>query len=278
MSGQSAGSNRSGNVLVEFALIALVLYFILAAVVEMGRALFAAQVLQQAATVAARELSRTPLPPTGTLRDILNGHPAAQQVFSEDYLVVTPAMRGGLTLEQYFADKPTVNRLLLPLMIAQAVNGEMWVHYPGQLVASETAESGYTVRIPVVQYDASGTATIIRLVPVLEEISPNPNHDPFNPQEEWSPFNLMASSITEPSQRGLIAVRINYPFQAATLTGFVEGEDGYPQPVETTAGDYGPYADPFDGGLGRQAALARNVRPFRKVLSAQAIFRREIFE
>ena len=55
---------RRGSVLVEFALIALVLYLILAATLEFGRALFGAQVLQQAADIAAREISRTPLPPT----------------------------------------------------------------------------------------------------------------------------------------------------------------------------------------------------------------------
>ena len=39
----------------------------------------------------------------------------------------------------------------------------------------------------------------------------------------------------------------------------------------------GPYAGAF--GLGRQLALAGNVvRPFRKLVSAQAIFRREVFE
>ncbi len=39
---------------------------------------------------------------------------------------------------------------------------------------------------------------------------------------------------------------------------------------------FGPYAGP--SGLGQQAALGKVVRPFRKVLSAQAIFRRVIFE
>jgi len=39
----------------------------------------------------------------------------------------------------------------------------------------------------------------------------------------------------------------------------------------------GPYAGTF--GLGRQLALAgRTVRPFRKVVSAQAIYRREVVE
>ena len=49
---------RRGSVLVEFALIALILYLILAATIEFGRALMAAQLLQQAADIAAREVVR----------------------------------------------------------------------------------------------------------------------------------------------------------------------------------------------------------------------------
>lgn len=48
---------RRGSVLVEFALIALILYLILAATIEFGRALMAAQLLQQAADIAVREVA-----------------------------------------------------------------------------------------------------------------------------------------------------------------------------------------------------------------------------
>jgi hypothetical protein len=42
-------------------------------------------------------------------------------------------------------------------------------------------------------------------------------------------------------------------------------------------GAIGPYAGQF--GLGRQLALAgRTLRPFRKLISAQAIYRREVVE
>ena len=51
---------RCGSVLVEFALIALILYLILAATIEFGRALMAAQLLQQAADIAAREVRGRP--------------------------------------------------------------------------------------------------------------------------------------------------------------------------------------------------------------------------
>jgi hypothetical protein len=42
-------------------------------------------------------------------------------------------------------------------------------------------------------------------------------------------------------------------------------------------GGVGPYAGAY--GLGRQLALGgRTVRPFRKLISAQAIYRREVVE
>ena len=41
-------------------------------------------------------------------------------------------------------------------------------------------------------------------------------------------------------------------------------------------GVVGTYSGPY--GLGRQFAFVREVRPYRKLLSAQAIFRREVFQ
>ena len=52
---------RRGAVLVEFALIALTMYILIAAVIEFGRLMHGAQTLQAAADLAARELSRVPL-------------------------------------------------------------------------------------------------------------------------------------------------------------------------------------------------------------------------
>jgi hypothetical protein len=102
--------------------------------------------------------------------------------------------------------------------------------------------------------------------------------------------------------RGLAAVRINYPYQAAMLSGFqpslptatdplppnmsnpILADDGSvreansaPGGLVDDGGQVGTYAGPF--GLGRQLALAgRTVRPFRKLVSAQAIYRREVVE
>jgi hypothetical protein len=99
-----------------------------------------------------------------------------------------------------------------------------------------------------------------------------------------------------------VAVRVNYPFQASALTGFraspptdvdplprnvanfIVADDAGVQQTNVAPGDpiedpgaVGPYAGAF--GLGRQLALAgQTVRPFRKVVSAQAIYRREVVE
>ena len=272
---------RRGTQLIEFAFVALILYLLLAAIIEFGRALFAAQVLQQAADTAARELSRTPMPPTGTLTGptgMFATNQAAQQIYQEQYLVVD--LPAGQTLPDFFADKPVLNRLLMPLMI---FNPHKQVYqYPGQLVADAAMPNGFTVRIPIVQYtpgtslSSPGTDAIVSYIPVVEEISPDPASDPFSPTAESSPFNLVAATVP-PAQRGMIALRINYPFQAATLSAYTPGPNGGSIPITTTeGGDFRPYAG--DDSLGRQAALGKTVRPFRRVLSAQAIYRREVFE
>jgi hypothetical protein len=102
--------------------------------------------------------------------------------------------------------------------------------------------------------------------------------------------------------RGLAAVRVNYPYQAALLSGFrtsvptaidplppnistpIFADDSSVQQLNSTPGGLldddgaiGPYAGPF--GLGRQLALAgQTLRPFRKLITAQAIYRREVFQ
>ena len=48
---------RPGNVLLEFALIATILFLLLAVILDFGRATFAAQTIEQAADHIARELA-----------------------------------------------------------------------------------------------------------------------------------------------------------------------------------------------------------------------------
>src|SRR5438105_8926548 len=79
---------RRGSVLIEFALIALVLYLLLGSIIEFGRALHGAGTIQQAADVMARELSRTPMPPAITFQDALNRADVRQRIFDDRLLVI----------------------------------------------------------------------------------------------------------------------------------------------------------------------------------------------
>ena len=61
--------NRRGQALVEFAVVSLVVYMLLAAILTFGQMLYSAQGLQQAVDTAAREISRTPLPAGSRAQD-----------------------------------------------------------------------------------------------------------------------------------------------------------------------------------------------------------------
>ena len=57
---------EDGAALIEFALVSLVLYLLLASTVDFGRLFFSAQGLQDVARVAAREFATAPLPAVTT--------------------------------------------------------------------------------------------------------------------------------------------------------------------------------------------------------------------
>jgi hypothetical protein len=121
--------------------------------------------------------------------------------------------------------------------------------------------------------------------------------------------------------RGIVALRINFPFQSDSMSSFRRDPTADDYPFEATIGrpnaaddfsvgvsappppdgtsltDAGltqtladgtvVYAGTYGGqyGLGAQGALGsqamtggRPVRPYRRVISAQAIYRREVFE
>jgi len=222
---------RRGSVLIEFALIALVLYLILAATIEFGRALFGAQILQQAADTAAREIARTPGLPvaTATLQDVLynnsdNTYSVARQTIFDEHLlqikysdIINPI--GKEPLVTYFNGKPIVNQLLFPLMIMGTDSqGDAVLQYPGILPAANPVPNGPMFNVAVVSSYAGGSEGTITYVPVIQEILPASDpayQDPTNPDN--SPFSLTAKNVPV-TQRGVVALRINYPFQAATLS------------------------------------------------------------
>ena len=286
--GKPSRRREQGGILLEFALLSLVFYMLVALVVDFGRMMFVAQTLQDAARVAARELAVIPLPANITFEEVLDQEVVQNRIFNTGNLVIDIT---GLTDDQLatqIAGLPIVNQMLVPLMITERLEDRTLIRYPGALLGDSSDESGeaLTVGIPRIashSQDSSGETvqTTIEWIPILEEIA------------EGS-FTLASTG----PQPGLAAVRLNYPFQAAMITGFLPNPEG---PFEPTIGNpitaddegvvqlnetpgtllpdggvVGTYSGTY--GLGRQFAFAREVRPYRKLLSAQAIYRREVFQ
>ncbi len=316
--------SRSGQSLVEFAVVALVMYMLLAAIVTFGHMLYVAQGLQSAADLAAREMSRTnfnavnpvssqPLTfedVTTTQVGLADNDLFRTNVYDEAWLVIDldkfyAEHPGGSVFEILVPQMPPVNQQLAVLMIVDrpliappetiGPFGEVlppgppvlrrFLRYPGALLPRQSAIqppssspnypssvlTEFKVEIPLV--DETGAVTSV--VDVIEEI--RAIDDPV------SPF-----SVSHPRFRGIVALRMNYPFQSASMSSFRRNPEG---PFEPTIGnpvttdddaDVGPgevYSGTHGGtnGLGVQGALGQRVRPFRRVISAQAIYRREIF-
>ena len=313
-----------GAALVEFALVSLVLYVLLAATVEFGRLMFSAEGLQDIARLAARELAVAALPANVTFDgagqdgalsyvDPVSGiAPVKDRIFDPSLLVINLDTFAGeadpdAALDTYFATLPVVNKALRTLMIVDRSEGRNLLRYPGALLTDATTPSGFTVGIPRVNY--LGGVETIQWVPVLEEIradSTCPARGPFSLAYR-ADLDTCAGVPPALPDRGLAAIRINYPYQAAMLTAFRPNPEGEleknlsnpivaddeavvdqspppgliisPPPLPPTEHDdptLGPYGGTY--GLGRLSAVAGTVRPFRKLISAQAIFRREVLE
>ena len=258
---------RRGQSLVEFALVSLALYFLIAAVLDFGRAIYVAQGLQAAADLMARELSRTPLPATETFDAALDDPTVKQTIFNKDLLAVDIT---GQDLATVVATWPIVNQQLAPLMIVtQTADGHQVLQYPGELV--DNGGGSYSVNVYELQSDGS-----ISAVNIVEEI-------------QAGAFSIASSA------HGVVGVHFNYPFHAATLssytyttpsgtpyTGIPIGQNNVvstpvqnPDPLQPGQAG-GPYSGAY--GLGQQAAMGKTVVPFSRIISAQGVYRREVFE
>lgn len=303
--------DRRGAVLVEFALVAFAIWLVLAGVLELGRAFSAQQILQHASVTIARELSRLELPHDASFDQALRGIVDSRFLVIDAGLLarcgVAPfgAAGHGAELDRFFAESvPVGNRLLRPLMIRDRLGELELLRYPGALLvrtdggvsATSPCQAGslYTVGIPQLD-EAAGT---VRWHPVVEE-SPGPAAGA--PAREG--FELRNGAWA--------GIRLYYPFQSASLlagrpTGIVDPGTGRAlqslvdadtshsdQDLErldadliAAGGGAGGTALPtYAGvrGLGRVFSLpdasgtARAVRPYRRLLSATAGFRREVF-
>lgn len=284
--------SERGAVMVEFAVVALALYFLIAALLSFGTMIQAGQVAQDVARLAARELALTPLPATATFEQALDA--TSDTIFDPNQLVVDldAVTAAGLGLDEYFATLPLVNRALRPVFVFDQVAGVRVLRFPGAVLLSPTPtafNAGLTVGVPQVVDRLAGGGEQIRWLPVVEEIRPDAT-DPTS-----GPFSAAATG----SDRGLVALRVNIPSTASALASYDAPTTWPPAPnagaphqvgaVTSAPGSAPPFGTPFAGavgdgvlggeqGLGEMGALGVAVRPFRRVFVGQSLFRREVYQ
>ena len=294
---------RSGQALIEFAFLLPLLVIIIGATLSFGLFFFQANTLQQAVDVAAQEISRMPFPPTAELGlGDLNAAETAvmfdtnfqSQIYDEQFLVIHDAEWGPGTrfngdFQAYLDTLPLLNRLLSTVMVRDTSFAAGVTRFPGAIVTNSiTGEE--TVLVPLVTYDQTdATETIVEWVAPVEEIRPGGGQ---------GPFSLTATNTAASFVPGMVALRINYPASSATLVNRTgeRGEnitraDDSAISNENTGSNYSLAVSAESGpadttihsgryGLGRQAALleTNGIRPYRTVISVQAIYRREVFQ
>ncbi len=284
---------RQGQALLEMSFLIPLLVIIIGATISFGLFFFQANVMQQAVDVAAMEIARFPFKPDATLglgdlnvdpsdtTNVLMNDPVfKQQIYDEELLVLDPSTNVN--------DLPLLNRLLVPLMVLDTVDGDLVRRYPGAIVSN--GNGNRTVLIPIISYDNStGAESLMQWVAPVEEIQSGAGN---------RPYSLSATDPATSFTAGMVALRINFPAQSTTLinrTGaegeiIIDADDGSLSDGDTGSNyslvipdESGPADTTIHSGrygLGRQAALLRTagVRPYRKVLSTQAIYRREVFQ
>lgn len=198
--------NRSGQALVEFGLVALVLYMLVGGAITFGIWIYAAGQIQTAANVAARELSQTPLPFDETFENALEDSTVRRRVYDDRWLVIDlDELEEEDPDYNFFQDvvplMPLLNQQLAVLYIREDVLDKRVItleneergyrrlmRYPGALLKrseGDPDESGieypdyvaddYVVQIPLVVerkegHNNGGGAERIRWVGVVEEI------------------------------------------------------------------------------------------------------------
>lgn len=308
---------RRGQAIIEFAIVALVMYLLLGAILTFGQWFYSAQTMQQAADVAAREISHTPLLATAKLMDVLYSNnpgdyantatsggtssvrtalfnPALLQF---DMTANVPAGQSVLSVVQTW---PIINQMLFPAMIAQqgdqvygGAAGDTYLVYPGAVPCSDSSNANRTVYcVARVDARAANGAETITWVPVIEEITSAADKAAVG--GPVSPFQVSSP------EAGIVALRINYGYESATMSAYPQlpyPPQNPPPPgyspyqandsaVTVNPSNYTPQGGPPSGpgpytgayGLGEQYALLQTVRPYRSLISTQAIYRREVFQ
>ncbi|WP_404305619.1 TadE/TadG family type IV pilus assembly protein [Neorhodopirellula lusitana] len=251
--------NRSGQALVEFGLVALVLYMLVGGAITFGIWIYAAGQIQQAANVGARELSQTPLPFDETFEYALDQEVVRQRVYDDRWLVIDlDELEEENPDYNFFQDvvprMPLLNQQLAVLYVLEtfdhdnddATPPKRLMRYPGALLErseGESDESGieypdyvaddYVVQIPLVVerkegHNNGGGAERIRWVGVVEEIDTEElpdddsgaNPDPFSLTNESAiPADPLDLPESEPP-KGVVALRVHYPAQSTWLSSY----------------------------------------------------------
>ena len=246
--------NRSGQALVEFGLVALVLYMLVGGAITFGIWIYAAGQIQQAANVGARELSQTPLPFDETFENALEQKIVRQRVYDDRWLVIDlDELEEEDPDYNFFQDvvprMPLLNQqlaVLYSLDVCDHDNDEATppirlMRYPGALLKrseGDPDESGieypdyvadeYVVQIPLVverKDAADDDAERIRWVCVVEEIDTEElpgddsgaNPDPFSLTNEPA---IPADPLDPEPPRGVVALRVHYPAQSTWLSSY----------------------------------------------------------
>ena len=306
---EQARRRARGSVLAEFALLGFVVWMLLAGVLEIGRALTAQQLIQHASRTMAREMARVALPPEISFEDAVASDAFRRDVLDPRFLVIDSELLSRCDfadfgepgheadLDALFAGRPVGNRLLRPLMIADRRGGERMIRYPGTLLLRNASpgpdcEDGSRYVVGIAELESA--AGRVRWHAVVEP-------------HVGAPGGVARDFAL--SDGGWVGLRLNYPFQSAGLlaaeatgvadpqTGretqrFVDADAALVDDRESfdalEAATFVP--SPEEGGvyaglrgLGRLYAgpnggdPRRAVRPYRRLLSANAGFRREIF-
>ncbi len=304
---------QRGAAIAEFAVVALLVWVLLAGTLELGRAFAAQHLLQNAARATARALSLEAVEAETPFRSALT--PGAETpfesavspgLFDPGFLVFDEELlercdvagfddpAHAQEFEDFLGRLPLVNRLLRPLMIFEVTQGTRRLRYPGTLLLRDPPSGGFVGCASGSRYTVAVPRVIegrIQWLPVVEEA---PVSDP-------STGSTLSFALED---GGWSSLRIHYPFQAAALVSWVDTAQTNPRtgrplqrPEEVTALDVTPptgtqldasldaesgspgLVNPYAGslGLGRVHVLGREVRPYRRVLSATAAFRREVF-
>ncbi|GJL62600.1 MAG: pilus biosynthesis protein TadE [Nitrospirales bacterium] len=289
---RGTGVNERGSVFVEFSLIAVSLSLLIALVVDVARMVFVSQLLQETVRVAARELSLFPLSPVMTFEQALQYPQVKSRIYDSAALVIEiDHFTDSYRLEKFLDGLPIVNRMLRPLMNVEHImldgSTRKVLRFPGILVQDRTGQSdlnSWSVNVPYGGLTGGANGEHLNWKPVLEEVRGNPE-DPNS-----GSFSLQPSQ--QGALAGLVALRINYPFQPMFMNWLPQSV--LPDSVTiSSAGNSSFSSDPpearerqvgepsFTHTPNRDSSrlnIHGTLKEYPHVLSAQAVFRREVFQ